>query len=515
LPEFTAGHPDGIALEDASGEVEMIEGRPMRAAGNAMVWKLIQMGGVKVIYIIRLLVLAILLAPADFGLVAIATSATGFLLNLTNVGLIPAVVQAENMDDEKYDAAWTFDMTRSFIVGALTIIFAPVIADIFAEPRAIPIIQALALRPLIESLTSIKVAALNRNLTFRPLAYLRIVEAIFNTTISIALAKFVGVWALVFGPIGGALSMVIASYILAPYRPHLSFNWKAVQPLMNFGGWILVTGLVAMVGSYGLRIAISRQLGAEGLGLYFIAVQLAYLPNEVASEAVGAVAFPLFARLQNSVSQATRAFRTLFSGLAAVLYPVCALLIALAPTLIHDVLGPKWAGTEDVIRVLSLVVMIGIFGDVAVSIFKGFGQPYRIALLEVIQSSVTISFVWFLTSRFGLVGAALAWLPAVFLAQLMSARFLQIILDHPFRGLQGPFLAIVAATGLCVFVAMTVNHFIPGLMGLILAAILGGLSTILFLWMADRRYELGFAQGLVLAFPQFAAFISFPRRENE
>jgi O-antigen/teichoic acid export membrane protein len=493
----------------------VIEERPMRAAGNAMVWKLVQMGGVKVIYLVRLLVLAILLAPADFGLVAIATSATGFLLSLTNVGLIPAVVQADNMDDEKYDAAWTFDMTRSFIVAALTVIFAPGIADIFAEPRAVPIIQALALRPLIESLTSINVVALNRNLTFRPLAYLRIVEALFNTVISIMLAKFMGVWALVFGPIAGALAMVVASYILAPYHPRILFNWKAVKPLMNFGGWILITGLVAMAGTYGLRIAISRQLGAEGLGLYFIAVQLAYLPSEVASEAVGAVAFPLFARLQSNVLQATRAFRALVSGLVAVLYPVCALLIVLAPTLVHDILGPEWAGTEDVIRILSFVVMIGIFGEVAVSVFKGFGQPYRITLLEMIQSTVTISVVWFLTSRFGLVGAALARVPAALISQVLSARALVIILDRPFRGLKKPLIAVIAATVLCVGVAMTVSYFIPGRTGLIIAAVLAALSTVALLWLADRRYELGFASDLALAFPQFAAFFGFSPTETE
>lgn len=493
----------------------MIDERPMRAAGNAMVWKLVQMGGVKVIYMIRLLVLAILLAPADFGLVAIATTATGFLMSLTNLGLIPALVQAENMDDVKYDSAWTFDITRSFIVAGLTIIFAPLIADIFAEPLAIPIIQALALRPLIESMASIKVAALNRDLSFRPLAYLRIVEAIFNAVLSISLANFVGVWAMVFGSIGGALSMVVASYIFAPYRPRISFNWSAVRSLMNFGGWVFLTSLVAMAGNYGLRIAISRQLGAEGLGLYFIAVQLAYLPNEVASEAVGAVAFPLFARLQGNISQATRAFRALFSGLAAVIYPVCALLIVLAPTLIHDILGPSWAGTEQVIRVLSLVVMIGIFGEVAVSVFKGFGQPYRITLLEVIQSSVTISFVWILTRRFGLVGSAMAWLPAILLSQLLSIRFLHAILDHPFRGLQNPLIAIMAATGLCFMVAMAVNYFVHGVVGLIIATAFGGLSTILLLWAADRRYKLGFANNLALAFPQFASFIGLPATKAE
>lgn len=493
----------------------MIEHSHMRAAGNAMVWKFIQMGGVKVIYIIRLLVLAILLTPADFGLVAMATVATGFLLSLTNFGLLPAVVQAESMDETKYDAAWTFDMTRSLMVAALTIACAPFIANIFAEPLAVPIIQALALRPLIESMTSIRVAALNRNLTFRPLAYLKIVEAIFSAIISISLARFIGVWALVFGSLGGTTSMVVASYMLAPYRPQIRFNWRAVRPLLNFGGWVFLTSLIAMAGSYALRIVISRQLGTEALGLYFIAVQLAYLPNEVANEAVGAVAFPLFSRLQTNVSQATRAFRALFSGLAAVLYPICALLIVLAPTLIHDLLGPDWAGTEDVIRVLALVVMIGILGDVAVSVFKGFGQPYRITLLEVIQSSITIALVWLLTRRFGLVGSALAWLPAILSSQLLSAHFLQIILDHPFRGLLRPFLAIMAGTGLCVLVAIGASNLVPGVLGLIITIALAGASTLALLWAADRRYQLGFAHNLTLIFPQLAALVGYFSMRNE
>ena len=151
--------------------------------------------------------------------------------------------------------------------------------------------------------------------------------------------------------------------------------------------------------------------------------------------------------------------------------------------------------------------MIGTFGEVAVSVFKGFGQPYRITFLEVIQSSVTISFVWVLTRRFGLVGSAMAWLPAVLFSQLLSVWFLQKILDHPLRGLQNPLIAILAATGLCFVVSMMASYLIPGVVGLVTAAALGSISTILLLWVADRRYKLGFAHNLALAFPQFAYFL--------
>jgi O-antigen/teichoic acid export membrane protein len=159
--------------------------------------------------------------------------------------------------------------------------------------------------------------------------------------------------------------------------------------------------------------------------------------------------------------------------------------------------------------------MIGTFGEVAVSVFKGFGQPYRITLLEVIQSSITISFVWVLTRRFGLVGSAMAWLPAVLFSQLLSVRFLQNVLDHPLRGLQNPLIAILAATGLCFVVAMTTSYLIPGVVGLITASALGGMSTILLLWAADRRYKLGFAQNFALAFPQFAAFLRLVPLQTE
>lgn len=485
----------------------MTEQSPIRAAGSAMVWKFIQMGGVKAIYMVRLLVLAILLKPADFGLVAIATTATGFLLNLTNLGLIPALVQVDSADEDRYDAVWIFEMTRSIFVAGLTIVFAPLIASLFSEPQAVTIIQALALRPLIESMTSIKVVAMNRQLSFRPLAYLKIVEAIFSAVLSIALARSFGVWAMVIGVLGGTISMVITSYILVPHRPRLHFRWKQVQPLMSFGWWLFVTGLIAMASNYGLRIVISRQLGVEGLGLYFLAAQLAFLPNEVASEAVGAIAFPLFARLQNDIAQATRVFRAMFSLLAAALYPICMLIIVLATSLTSDVLGPNWKGTEDVIRVLAVVVMIGIFGDVGVSVFKGFGQPYRITLLEVIQSSTTLAFMWILTKNFGLVGSALAWLPAILFSQILCAVFLERILERPFQGLYRPFLAIFSATLVCTLIAWAVRSLWPSITGSVIATLAGLTSAVAVLWVADRRYNMGMVHNLAMVFPRFAAFL--------
>jgi lipopolysaccharide exporter len=479
----------------------------MRAAGSAMLWQAFQMGGVKVLYMVRLLVLAILLKPEDFGLIAIALSATGFLLNLTNFGLIPAVVQAEDMDNARYDAVWTFDLTRSVIVTTLTIIFAPWIAAIFAEPRAIPIIQVLALRPLLESLMSIKVAALNRSLMFRPLAFLKIIEAIFNAVISIALAKFLGVWAMVFGMIGGAAAMVSASYFLAPYRPRILYEWQLVRPLLKFGGWLLISGVIAMAGNFGLRIIISRQVGAEGLGLYFLAAQLAFLPSEIASEVVGTVAFPLFARLKSSVQQAARAFQAILTGLMALLYPVSALIIVLAPVLVRDILGAKWAGTVPLIQILGLVTMIALLPDVTVPLVKGFGQPYRATQIELVQFVTLLLTIWFFTNLYGIVGAALAWLPAILFVQLLCLYFIQDIFHTPLNEARRPLFAILFATLAGAGISYFAINALPNILGLLVASLLAVLVTVTILWYSDQRYSLGLVRNIALVFPQVASIL--------
>ncbi len=483
--------------------------RPLQRAGSALIWKAVQLGGVNSIFLLRLLVLAWLLAPEDFGLLAIAVTTIGFLLSITDFGMIPALVQGADLDENHYNAAWTVDVTRALLISVLVIGAAPWIAQIFAEPRAVPIIRVLALRPLLEAAASIRVASLTRDLQFRPLATLKLSEALVNTIVSIALARSFGVWALVAGALSGSATYLLLSYCLAPHRLRLSFDHTAIQPLIRFGRWVFLTSLIVLAGSYVLRVVIARQLGTADLGLYFLAAQLAFLPAEVASEVVGSVAFPLFARLQAEYRQVAQSFCAILIGLAAFLFPVCALLIAFAPTLVQEVLGPRWAGTAPVIRILALVSMIGLFGEVTGPIFNGLGQPYKVTIIEVVQSLMIIALVWLLTSRYGLMGAALAWLPTAVVSQIVSAILLRRLLPQPLAHLGPPLLLITAVAAMGAAIALRVANAVPGLVGLVLANLLAVMAMGLLLWLGDRRFALGLRQGLGQVFPQVATLVGY------
>ncbi|MGD2076619.1 MAG: oligosaccharide flippase family protein, partial [Gammaproteobacteria bacterium] len=305
-----------------------------RVAGTALLWKAVQLLGAKVIFLARLLVLSYLLGPEEFGLLAIALSAIGFMLAVTDFGMTAALVQHAENDDRHYHVAWSVGVIRALMITVVVFASAPLIAGLFSEPRATELLRVLSLTPLLDALASIKVADLTRRLEFRPLAFIGLAQALSNTAVAIGLAHLLGVWALVAGVLAGSLTRTAISYVLAPYRPRLLLEPAALQPLIRFGRWIFLTGLIAELGGMLLKVVIARRLGTAELGLFYLANSIATLPAQIAGELVGSVAFSLYARLQSNIHQVTRAFRTILTGMGVLLVPLSALFIALAPLLV-------------------------------------------------------------------------------------------------------------------------------------------------------------------------------------
>jgi O-antigen/teichoic acid export membrane protein len=481
-------------------------------AGSAIRWKAIQLVGIGSIRLVRTLVMARLLAPDDFGLLAIAMVAVDLLMGVSDFGMIPALIQRTETSERHYNAAWTVGFIRGLAITVMVALAAPLIAELFAEPRATEIIRVLALRPVLDAIASIKLAHLTRNLNFRSLTFVSLPGALINTVVSISLAHSWGVWALVAGVLTGQVAYVILSYILAPHRPRFSLDRTTARPLVNYGRWIFVTGLVAMTGNALLQSVISRQLGTAELGLYALATTLAFIPNEIANAVVGPVSFPLYARLQQELEQVARVFRGILTGMAAILMPVCVLLFALTPQLVEHILGPKWAGSTSLIRLLVLVNVVGLPGDVIVPILKGLGWPRRVFNIELFQSSLLILFVALLVAPFGVMGVPLAWLLAVGAAQVLSLLFLARLVPRPYEGLRLSLLGIGMTSVVGGGIAWVVAQALPTLAGLLLAGSIGGGTTLMLLALWDRWLGLGLRTMLVqLLYQTFPRWMSrFP-----
>jgi O-antigen/teichoic acid export membrane protein len=457
--------------------------------------------GVNLIFLVRILVLARILVPDAFGLLAIAMVPIGILLQATEFGMVPALVHAENPRRRHYDVAWTIGLLRGLATSSLVFLAAPWVAELAGEPRAAAITRVLALHPLLVATSSMRLADLQRRLDFKPLAILHLGEAVANAVVSIALAPRLGVWALVAGTLAGSLGRLAISYLVAPYLPRILFRRSAALSLIRFGRWVFVAALLTTIGGALLRLIVSRQLGAAELGLYYLATRLTFLLVGTVIDVGTSVSFPIYARLQEDRDEAERVFRAVLSATAALVVPSFALLAALAPSLVANVLGAQWEGSAPVLGVLALVCILSIFGDVTAPIWQGMGQPWRNALIEGIQVAVLLPGVWWLTGEIGVVGAALAWIPAVAVTQAISALFLPRVLPGPFSGLTGVALAVVLASVAGAALALAIDSALPGIRGFFLAALSGGGLCLALIWLADRRLSLGLARSLIRVFP--------------
>jgi O-antigen/teichoic acid export membrane protein len=473
-----------------------------KQAGAALVWKGVQLSAVNCIQLVRVLILARLLSPEDFGIMAIGMVVIGLLVTATDFGMTPALVQHTRVDERHYNGAWTIGVFRALTIACFIFAAAPMIARFFGEPGATNIIRVLALRPLFDGIASIKVAELTRDLRFRSLTLISVPAAVVDTLLAVALASHLGVWALALGTLAGSGAEAILSYVLAPHRPCLSLNMDVIRPLIRYGRWIFMTGLVAVVGTTVFQAVISRRLGVAELGVYFLAAKIAFLPLAAVSQVVGSVAFPLYVRLKSDVRQAQQAFQAILTAMMGLLVPIYTLLIVLAPSLVLHVLGPKWLGTTFVLQVLAFVGIICIIGEAVVPILKGMGQPSKVAVLHLVQSSLLIFLAWRLTSRFGVVGAALAYLQAIAVSEVFSVVFARQILDQPFAGLRTSLIAILLASTAAATVAFSLTTLLPGLGGFIAAASIAGATSWWLLWVFDRRFGLGLTANLPKVCPQ-------------
>lgn len=474
-------------------------------AGDALVWRAAQLLGSKALVLARYLILARLLSPQDFGLFAIAVVPLDVLLGATNFGMIPALVQRKEPGEQHYNAAWTVGLARALAIAAVVFVGAPVLAGFFSEPRATPLLRVLALRPVLGALGSIRVADLERGLRFRSLAALDLSSTLVAAAVSIAFAAALGAWALIAGTLAGALAGTLLSYVLAPHRPRLALDPGSAGPLFRYGRWILISGLIEVVGDAVLRAVISREIGTAALGLYFLAASLALLPNDVVSGIVGAVAFPVHAQVQSDLRRVGLAFRASFTAMAAVLMPVYAIIAATAPSFVRYVLSPQWTGTEPIIRVLAVAGVLGILFDATSPMLQGKGQPQKLTALFAVLTVSVVASAWTFTRAYGLMGAAMAWVLAqaiVFGACTMVAG--QALGHSPFRGLVKPLTAIAFTSGTVGAFAWLIDALLPGILGLASAVATATGVTGALLWAFDRQLDLGLVRDFARAFPGLA-----------
>ncbi len=331
------------------------------------------------------IILARILTPDDFGLVAMVTVAMGFFTLFKDAGLSMATVQREKITHEQISTLFWVNILVGVILTTLSILMARLLVVFYREPRLLGVTVALASMFLFTALGVQHQALLQRKMRFVTLGVIEIAALTLSIIIGVGmgLAGF-GYWALVGMTVGYPAANAVALWIASPWLPGLPHRGCGVRSMLHFGGTVTCNGLVVYLAYNADKILLGRYCGTEILGLYTRAQTLVNLPMEQLNSAIGSVALPTLSRLQNDPERLKRYFLQGYSLVLSATLPITLTSVIFADELILVLLGPKWIGAIQVFRLLApgalALALINPFGWLLFA--KGqTGRSLRMALL--------------------------------------------------------------------------------------------------------------------------------------
>jgi O-antigen/teichoic acid export membrane protein len=481
-----------------------VVGSDEKRAGRALLWKGLQMGVSKLLNLVGTLILGHLLAPTEFGLVAIATVAITTIMTATETGMTSALVQASVREQAHYDVAWTIGAMRGAIVCAVIFVTAPLVARVFGEEHAASLVRLMSFLPLLTSLASPRMADLIRELRFSKIAPIAMVSVTVEIGLSIALAGRMGGAAIIVGKLAGAAITTLASYVVAPHTPRFRSNFDSARSLIAFGRWLFAIGVTAVASDFLIKVLIARRLSVSDLGLFSMSDKLAEMPTQIANESIGAVAFPLYARLKSDPPRLQAAVQAHITGLMFFLLPATAVIIALAQPLETRVLGHAWVGMASLIVLLTLGYAFELGFNAVYFLLQALGAGARLFSVELTQYVVLVAAVILLSGRFGLTGIGVARIitsialvtAAVIAAPAMYAEALVRVLR--------PGIILVLFAAVAGVTARMVASLLPGVEGIIAGGAAGGGVFLGTVWLGDERLNTGVRRCLAEFFPILA-----------
>ena len=372
-------------------------------------------------------VLARLLAPELFGLVAMAAVTVQILGVLRQVGLVDAFVQRQfaSEAEERSAAATMFGITLTLNGLLFVVIFfaAPWVASFFQTEGVTPVLRCLGAGLLIDALAAVPRGILRKRLAFDTIASATIAASLTQAAVAIpaALAGFEA-WSLVAGQLASQLVSGSLVFVRAGWRPSLAGSREHAGALFSFGKFMWGFGILSAVGDSLDRVVIGRILGPASLGAYSVAYNLSRLPHVLMSNLVNQVSFPAFSKLQENREALQRAFLKAVLHVAILAIPVGFGIAALAEDLILIVYGDRWEASIPVIEILAFYGAALAVAAPAGPVFQATGRPHVLMYTSVLHHSLLITGLLSLAG-YGVQGVA----TAVLLPMLVSATLSTVL----------------------------------------------------------------------------------------
>lgn len=362
-------------------------------------------------------VMARLLEPAAFGLVALAGVVLRFGSYFAEMGLGHALVQRPTISARDIRAAFTASVGMSIGVASLAWLLAPLSVYILENEAVIPIVRMQALGFVLTGLGTTAVSLLRREMRFESIAKIEVLAYVLGYggvgvtmawAISAGLLPIAGVWSLIAASLAQQLLVMIMSIGLVRHSVKFIFGWQAYAPLFGYGSKVSLVSFLEFINGEALTtLLIGRLMTSALLGIYNRAYMLLYLPMYFLTNSLARVAFPTFSKIQADIPRVRALYLTSSTLVATVVLPLCAGVAVAAPEMVRVLLGPRWMDSVPILRVLCISIPLSM-----TTMFAGIVADARANLRQKvilnIEFMLLLTTLFWLLRDYGLTGIAAA-----------------------------------------------------------------------------------------------------------
>jgi len=453
---------------------------------RGMFWAYGSYVGGRLLTLVSIAILARVLTPREFGLIALALVFMLLFEMLTDLGVSQALVVA-GQDEELEQAETVF--VWGLVIGAsfslLTAALSPLTAAFFDQPQLTAVLAVLGLRFFIRSLGMTHFTLAQKRLDFRSRTAAQIADVTTRgiTSIALALAGF-GVWSLVLGYLVGNCTWVVTIWRMVRWRPRLQPQRSHLRPMLSFGGKITGVSVMTAIGTNMDKLFIGRALGATDLGLYSLGFRLPELLILNLSVVAGQVLFPAFAALSRERLGRSLAVALRYTLMIAL--PMAVGLAILADPLIFALFGDQWGGSVPAMRVLALYALAVALTIPGGQVLKATGRAGILLMITIPETIMVLAAIWIFVDE-GIVAVAACMAGVLGLTALaqtvISMRLIGVGARAAWNAVWAP---LVATAGLGAVLLLIESAIDSPWAAIVAGGIAGGVTYLGLLWLFAR-----------------------------
>lgn len=453
-------------------------------AANSVMWSAVERFSVQGIQFILTIIIARLVSPSDYGLIAMLGIFLAIAQTFIDSGFSNALIQKQDRTETDFSTVFYFNIVVGVVVYLLLYLCSPFIASFYNEPKLDLVTKVVGLNLIISSFSVVQRAKLTIALNFKLQAVASLIAVIISGVVGVYMAYVgYGVWAIAVQALLNNFLNTLLLWILTKWMPGICFSWVSFKGLFGFGSKLLLSALLHTIYTNLYSIVIGKKFSATDLGYYNRAYTVAYFPSNNISGIITRAIYPIQCSIQDDDERLRNSFLQYLRMSAYIIFPLMIGLCVLAKPFVLLVLTDKWLPMVPLLQIMCIAYMWDPIMAINHNIVTVRGHSDYFLKAEIIKKVIAV-FILITTIPFGLkimcIGLVLYAFCDIFIMSIYSYKVIQITFLSQMRSIF-PIVCLNIFTGLStsIFVKLFLPSWSKFVLGVLFACFLYvGLSYI-------------------------------------